>query len=74
MYRNLPTNPKKPENISGSLHILHIIPRLPEDPKSLESLEIFLYEYSPKEIDLIEEQLKNSKDLTKSHLITFIKS
>ena len=51
-----------------------MIPRLPEDPKSLENLEIFLYEYSPKDIDAIEEQLKNSKDLTKSHLITFIKS
>jgi hypothetical protein len=51
-----------------------MIPRLPDDAKSLENIEIFLYEYSAKDIESIEEQLKVSKDLTKSHLITFIKS
>lgn len=55
-----------------TVHILYMIPRLP--PKLDEDTHLLVGSYEPKDISNCVEQLKESKDFTKSHLITFVKS
>ena len=54
------------------VHILYMIPRLP--PKLEENYQILIPEYSENDIKDCIKDLENCKDLSRSQLITFIKS
>ena len=54
------------------VHILYMIPRLP--PKLEENYQIIIPEYSENDIKDCIKDLENCKDLSRSQLITFIKS
>lgn len=55
-----------------TLHILYMIPRLPA--KLEEHTELLLCQYDQKSLEECVQQLGECKDISKSHLITFIKS